>query len=68
MPGQRKQGKLSISFWLTEEERRMIEEAAKRLGVNRTDLLKRAVKDIAARIGVEQPTPNEEGTSHDDNH
>lgn len=68
MPGQRKKGKLSISVWLTEDERRMIEEAAKRLGLNRTDLLKRAVKDIAARVGVSKATTNEENKNHDDNH
>ena len=63
MPGQRKHGKRSISFWLTEDEQRMLEEAAERLGVNKSDLLKRAVEEIATRVGVTKEPP-----AKDDDH
>lgn len=45
----RKAGKKKAGVWLTAEERAMLADAAKTLGVSQSDILKLAIRDASAR-------------------
>ncbi len=46
MPNQRKQDKKQIGLWLSPKELKRVEEAAARYNVNKSDLLKLAIKSL----------------------
>jgi hypothetical protein len=46
----RKAGKKKVGVWLTEIERKMLSEAADKIGITQTDLIKQAIEDAHNRM------------------
>jgi Ribbon-helix-helix protein, copG family len=56
MSGQRDPNKKMIGLWLSPEERQQFDELAIKLGVTRSELIRRLVKNIVSPIGSQKST------------
>ena len=44
MPNQRKKGKTKVGLWLTEQQRKRLDEMAEMKGLNISDMIKEAIR------------------------
>ncbi len=62
MPGQRKKGKKSFTFWLTEDEKRKLEEKAQKRGITMTNILKEIIIDGMENDGIKMTDEEKKDT------